>query len=116
MTSQSMSLARRAISHIARANLHDRAVVVVTSLAAEDVVGLAVAVVDVVADLAARIHGRVAENATLLAHLFRAIEQTADGDLADAVKRRGFANRNLLFDSANHLKHSPFLIDLIAFC
>ena len=109
-----MALARGAVGHVTGADLDLSAVVVVQALAAQDVIGLAVARVDMVADLTAGVDGGVAKHAALLAHFLGAVQQAADGDLAHAVKRGGLADGLLFFTATDH-RYTLLCIDKMDF-
>lgn len=99
---QAVALAGGAVGHVTGADFYLGAVVVVQALAAQDVIGLAVACVDMVADFTTGVDGGVAKHAALLAHLLGAVQQAADGDLAHAVKRGGLADGLLFFTATDH--------------
>ena len=107
---QAMAFTGGAVSYIAGADLHKGAVIIIFSLAGKNVISLAVAGVDMVADGTAGVHRGVAEHAALLGHLLRAVQQAADSDLAYTIKGSGFADGYFFFGSSNH---SGFLLSYI---
>ena len=99
---QAVALAGGAVGHVTGADFYLGAVVVVQALAAQDVIGLAVACVDMVADFTTGVDGGVAKHAALLAHLLGAVQQAADGNLANTIKGSGLADGYFFFGSSDH--------------